>query len=258
MSCLSVRDVLPELAVGVLPLADREDVERHLRWCAGCRKEAAELEQAAATLALGLDPAMAPAELGDRVVERVRHATGASAMPRRARMAVAAIVAAMVAVASLGWGAVMAGRADRFADRADLAERQQVAAIDRLRRVFNAIIPIQEFPEDQAHLGRLTPAANEQGGGAVLQLVSDTITDFTIVIVNGLDPEAIERMPYRVQLANAAGDVLKAGRIDELDANGGATAYHEFSHRDLTGYTIVRVLDAAGNVVLSGQVDQGV
>ncbi|MGH2636268.1 MAG: hypothetical protein ACRDHU_09025, partial [Actinomycetota bacterium] len=175
-----------------------------------------------------------------------------------ARTAAASIVAAMVAVASLGWGAAMAGRADRFAERAEQAERDRAAALEQFQRVLANIIPVGELPEDQTHLGRLSPTAGGQGGGAVLQLASPNLLDFTIVIVNGLDPKAVGRLPYRVELVNAAGALLKAGRIDELDADGGADVFHQFKNRDLTGYTTVRVVDAAGEVVLVGEVDQGV
>jgi hypothetical protein len=50
--------------------------------------------------------------------------------------------------------------------------------------------------------------------------------------------------------------VLRAGRIDELDADGGADVFHEFKTADLSGYTTVTVVDASGEVVLSGVVDQ--
>jgi hypothetical protein len=257
VNCLAVRELLPELAVGVLSPTDREEVERHLRWCAGCRKESAELGQAAATVAFALSPAPVPQGLGERIVERIRRTAGAPGTQRRARTAAASIVAAMVAVASLGWGAVMAGRADRFAERAEQAERERAAALERFQKVFAGIIPGQELPEEQTHLAQLAPEPEGQGGGAILQLVSPNLLDFTIVIVNGLDPAVTGALPYRVQLLNAAGEMLKAGRIDELDADGGAEEYHEFRNRDLRGYTTVRVVNATGDVVLTGEVDQG-
>lgn len=256
MTCLEVRELLPELAVGVLSPQEREGVERHLQWCAGCRKEATDLGSAAATLGFALEPAPVPQGLGDRVVGRVRRAAGAPGTPRRARMAAAAVIAAMVAVASLGWGAVMAGRADRFAERAERAEREQAAALERFQRIVAGVIPGQELPDDETHMGRLTPVAGGSGGGAVLQLVSPTILDFSMVIVSGLDPADTAALPYRIRLVDARGDVLRAGLIDELDADGGAEVFHQFKSSDLTGYTTVDVVDSEGEVVLSGVVDQ--
>ena len=258
MSCLAVREVLGELAVDALAAADRAEVERHLRWCAGCRKEASELRQAAATLAFALTPAPLPPDLGERVVERVKRAAGRRAAPRGARTAAASILAAMVAIGSLGWGAVMAGRADRFAARAERAERSSAAALEQFQRVLASVLPpgVEALPQEQTYLGRLIPAAEGQGAGSFLQLVSPTMIDFTIVVVNGLDPAATDRLPYRIEFLDESGQVLRAGRIDEVDADGGAEEYHEFPNGDLTGFDTVRVVDATDRVVLVGEVDQ--
>jgi Putative zinc-finger len=256
VTCLEVRELLPELAVDTITPGDRTEVERHLQWCAGCRKEASDLGQAASILAFSLTPASMPEGLGERVVDRVRRAAGGSSTPRRTRTAVAAIVAAMVAVASLGWGAVMAGRADRFADRAEQAQRERARAIEEFQKIFSGVIPGEEISSNNdAHLGQLAPVAGGTGGAAVLQLVSPTMLDFVIVIANGLSDDA-DRLPYRVRLSNDAGQVLRAGRIAELDANGGAEVFREFKTQPLTGFSTVTVVDAAGEVVLTGTVDQ--
>ena len=254
MTCLEVRDRLPELALGILDPEDRDEAERHLRWCAGCRKESEDLSLGSATIGFALDPAPPPDGLDDRVVEGVAAAAGRGAGVRRVKTAAASIVAAMVAVSGLGWGAVMAGRADRLQDRARLAEARWLEALENFQRVFNEPLPVEELTRESAQLGTLRATAGGQGGGAVLQLVSPTIIDFTIVIVNGLDPEAVERLPYRVQLLDEAGEVVKGGRIDELDADGGAQVFHEYRQRDLTGFTTVQVVDAEGTVVLVGVV----
>lgn len=256
MTCLDVRELLPELAVGVLSADQRTGVERHLQWCAGCRKEAADLGQAAATFGFALAPAPVPQGLGERVVSRVRRAAGAPGTARRARTAAASIVAAMVAVASLGWGAVMAGRADRFEERAAQAERSQAEALERFQRVLANVIPAEAVSAGDTHLGQLSPVATGAGGGFALQLVSPTILDFSMVIVNGLDPAETDPLPYRVRLVNADGQELRAGRIEELDADGRAEVFHQFKRADLTGFTSVVIVDADGDVVLSGTVDQ--
>jgi hypothetical protein len=254
VTCLEVRELLPEHAMGVLGETDRERIQRHLQWCAGCRKEAGDLGQAASTLALALAPASLPEGLGERVVARVRRATGAPGTRRRARTAAASLLAATVAFASLGWGAVMAGRADRFADRAEQAERAQEAAIERFQTVLSRVIPSDSVSSSDTHLGQLTPVASGTGGGFALQLVSPEILDFVMVIVNGLDDP--DGLPLRVWLVNDQGRALRGGRIDELDANGGAEVYHQFKTRGLGGFTTVNVVDSTGEVVLTGTIDQ--
>ena len=255
MTCFEVRELLPELALGVLSREERRRVERHLAWCAGCRKESSDLGAAAATFAFTLEPAPMPEALRTRVVDGVKRAAGAPGSRRRARAVGASIVAGFIAVGSLGWGAAMAGRAERFEHRADAAEQRSAEAFDRVRLIFNQLVP-GEVPTNETHLAQLTPTDDGQGGAAVLQLVSPRLIDFAIVMVNGLDPTATERLPYRVQLVNAAGQVLKVGAITSLDGQGGGDVYRQFDAVDLTGYTTVRVLDANGAVVLRGTVDQ--
>ena len=52
------------------------------------------------------------------------------------------------------------------------------------------------------------------------------------------------------------GRELRGGRIDELDANGGAEVYHQFQTQGLGGFTTVNVVDRAGELVLTGTIDQ--
>jgi hypothetical protein len=256
MTCPEVRELLPEHAVGVLPAAEREAVERHLRWCAGCRKEAAELAQAAAIVGFALPPAPAPERLADRVVEAVHAAIGPRGSARRLRTAAAGAIAALVAVAGLGWGAVMAGRAERFAERAARAEQRQAEALAEFRRVLDRVVPGTDIPQQETFLGQLGPVHGGSGGGAVLQLVSPTRIDLVIVMVSGLRPEAPDALPYRVRLANAAGETIRVGRITELDADGAADVIRQFPNRELAGFTEVTVVDAQGEVVLAGSIDQ--
>ena len=124
MTCLEVRDRLVERSLGALPLEDVRDVERHMAWCAGCRKEAAQLDRAAATFALTLAPESPPAGLEDRVVTAVMAVADAPRVrpaSRRGRSAAASVIAAAVAVSALGWGTAMAGRAERARESAKRA-----------------------------------------------------------------------------------------------------------------------------------------
>jgi len=254
VTCLEVRELLPEHAIGVLGELEHQRVQRHLKTCAGCRKEAGDLGQAASTLAFAVAPAPLPEGLDDRVVARVRRAAGAPGTRRRARTATVALVAAALVFGSLGWGAVMAGRAERFADRAAQAQREQAIAIEHFQQVLGNVIPGGSLSDNETHIGQLAPVAAGTGGGFALQLVSPRILDFVMVIVNGLDdPSAL---PMRVQLVNDRGRVLRAGRIDALDANGGAEVYHQFRTQGLGGFTTVNVVDSDGRLVLTGTVDQ--
>lgn len=255
MNCLATRDLLPEFAVGVLPAGEVVAVDEHLQECAGCRKEAAELGQAAATFALALPQATLPQGLEDRVVARVRRSAGHAGSKRRLRTVVAVALAAIVAVTGLGWGAVMAGRAQRFAERAAIAERERQAALEQFQKVLISL-PFQART-DETHLGTLVPtAAISTGGGAALELVSPTHLDFVIVVVRGL-PKDRSLLPYTVTLRNAGGRELQAGRISRLDADGGGEEFHQFQTADLRGFSTVLVRDATGRLVLRGTVDQG-
>lgn len=258
MNCVAVRELLPELAMGVLADRERTAVERHLQWCAGCRKEASELGQAAATFAFALVPAPVPQGLADRVVAKVRAAAGAPGSRRRGRAVAASVIAAMVSVAALGWGAVMAGRADRFRDRAVAAEERRVVALGQFR-AFLVGLPAN-VASDDARLARLAPApgriAEGAAGGAALIYSSPAVADFSIVIVNGLPLQDTAALPYTVTLRDAAGATLPAGRITSLDKDGGGDVVHQFN-RDISSFSTVVVRDAAGHVVLRGIFDQG-
>jgi hypothetical protein len=258
VTCLEVREFLPELAVGVLAPRHRDEVERHLRWCAGCRKEAGELGDAAATVAFALPPAELPDDLRERVVHDVKRAASAPVKPRRARTAAASVLAAAIAVGSLGWGTAMSQRADEFEQRANDAERRRNDAIALFVQLIDDPLAVEDDRLGQTRLGRLTPTADGQGGGMALQLVSPRLLDFSLVIVNGLDPRATDRMPYHVEFENGGGEVVRAGRIGELDAEGHAEVFREFANRDLRGYTLVRVVDADGMVVLEGRAGAGI
>ena len=81
MTCLEVRELLPEHAIGVLGELEHQRIQRHLQTCAGCRKESGDLGQAASTLAFALAPAPVPEGLDDRVVARVRRAAAPNGSP---------------------------------------------------------------------------------------------------------------------------------------------------------------------------------
>lgn len=253
MSCAEVRDRLTERALGGLPPADGQAVDRHLAWCAACRKEAGELDRAAATLAFAAAPTEPARELEDVVVEEVREvATKRRPVPHRGRSAVAFAVAAMMAVSALGWGAVMAGRAARFADSAAQEKRKTATAVAR----FSDFISSSEFndPGNQVFVGTLaTSTRGGAAGGSALTLVSPAASDIAIVMVNGLRPARDGALPLRVLLMSERGRTLKVGRIAALDSGGNAIVVRRFDI-DLSRYTGIEVRDRNGVTVLQGSV----
>jgi hypothetical protein len=70
--------------------------------------------------------------------------------------------------------------------------------------------------------------------------VSDTRIDFVIVTVNRLDPSTPGHPPPR-HARERGGDILRVGRIAELDADGVADLIRQFDDRDLSGFTEVQV-----------------
>ncbi len=165
MNCTAVRDRLPERALGAVSANDGQVLDRHLAWCAACRKEAGELERAAATFAFALAPVEPEPELEDRVVDVVRSAASKRQplVARRGRLAVALAVAGMVAVSGLGWGAVMAGRAARFEDLAKVAQRKQRDASSVPRRSSTARSSTIRRTRCSSGRSRRTRAAGRRG-----------------------------------------------------------------------------------------------
>ena len=252
MNCAAVRDRMPELALGSLPLRDAELFDRHLAWCAACRKEAGDLRRAAAVLPYALAPTTPPEDLEDRVVTAVHEAAGGRRTPaRRGRSAAAAAVAAMVAVGALGWGAVMAGRADRFRDQARAAIQRQQAAIQQFSDFL--LSPPFRDPENDVYLGTLAGPPGSSAKGSAIALTSPSGKDIAIVSVSGLPTEASSglRLPYKVTLKSSDGARALVGKITELDTGGEAQVGKDFE-RDLSGLSQVVVRDAGGAVLLFG------
>src|SRR5262245_38008136 len=107
MECVDVRDRLTEYALSLLPAQEVAPVEEHLSWCAGCRKEAAELAGGAAVAGMALPQSDPPKGLEDRIVKEIRAAGGIPSQRRgRARSRTMIILAATLAIfMGLGWWA---------------------------------------------------------------------------------------------------------------------------------------------------------
>jgi hypothetical protein len=241
VNCTAVRALLPEHSLGVAD-GDAGAVERHLAWCAACRREARDLQGASASLAFALAPADAPPELEDRVVGAVGDLAGvAPRRARRARRGVTLLLAAAVAVAGLFGGAVMARREP--ADDPSLAIDRQIDE----RNSLLTFIQNTMGRDTLAVLGVLRPDGDGAGGGSAVALLNGRRSDQVMVIANGL---RAGQGPYRVELADGEGTFIRVGR-PRLDPGGGFTV-GLVTPVDLTGFVNVLVRDGAGDVVLSG------
>jgi len=251
VSCAGVRSFLPEHALGVLRGAPASEVEQHLAWCAACRKEAGDLAAAAAVLPFSLAIAPPPPGLEDRIVDAVRRKAhrvrGRSG--RGGRLAISAAVAAFVAVAGLGWGAVMAGRAARFQDQATVEHLRSVSAAEEFRRLLLTL----EFsnPNDRVQVATLSAPGGGTAGGSAVTLISATGPDQAVVTVTGVAAAADGVVPLRVSLTGARGRAMTLGKIRALDSSGGGRIAATLGE-DLALFDRVLVSDANGDVVLRG------
>ena len=256
MNCSAVRERLTEHSLGALAIRDAAPVDRHLAWCAACRKEAGELQHASATLAFTVTPEDPPADLEARIVgavhaEVTRRSRRAQPNPRRSRLVVVAAITATLAVLGTSWGVVMAERAARSDEAARFEAMRRSSAIERLMNVLSTM----EFADSdgEVFVGSLEPATVGGGSGDALVLVSPSMIDRAVVLIDGLPSASRELRPFTVRLRGGDG-VLMVGRLDQrdLDEGGAATLMEEF--HDLTGYDTIIVRDAQGRIVLSGTV----
>jgi hypothetical protein len=159
------------------------------------------------------------------------------------------LIAAMVAVSALGWGAVMAGRADRLAEQARDSKRNEQIAIQQVSSLIDQFRFQDE--RDDVFSGLLAGPIGSLAGGAAVELNSFSGADYVIVSIVGLPAVIAPPLPYTVFLERLDGATAMVGKIDKLSSTGGADVGRRFK-RDLSEYMDVVVRDASGAVVVSG------
>ena len=265
MSCDPVRDRLPELALGVLAADEAAEVERHLERCPGCRKEASELAEAAATLAYTLPQATPPPMLAERVARRLGPKVARRHPHRRATrvLLAATLTAALLAVGAVGFA---------------IAERRQVASLQERvaqqeRRLEQTLADLARVAEDlrSAFHGRGTtlstslfagpgafpkPVRAAVGSGLVFAL-PDGSGHVYVEIVRGLDER---RGPFTVRLQDPKKRWLNLGALARTQEGTLllSKAFEQDPVRsepvDVTGASAsLIVVDGRGHAVLSGQ-----
>ena len=255
MNCLAVRERLPEHAVASLPQRDAAGVEGHLAWCAACRKEAAELGEAAATLAFAAAPVEPPSTLEEDVVGGVqRRSRRQSATHRRLRMAsavavAATIIAVAVTASNLWFGpSVVAGPDHPGANGIDI-QRAEQRAQQRFERVLNGFQSTP--PGEGGRFAALVAPRNRPGRGWGFVMLSRG-KDVAGVRLLDLDTGK-GALPYSVWVNYGLGGRIRIGDISSLDQAGAAEMFArvDIDLRDASRFVVRR---ADGAVALSGRI----
>ncbi|HEX9891813.1 MAG TPA: zf-HC2 domain-containing protein [Actinomycetota bacterium] len=238
MDCPAIRDLLPEHVLHALGRADRRAVERHLAWCAGCRKEAAELAEGASLVGHALPPARPSPDLEERVVRKIRAALPPARRSRRP--VVAALVAALLAVGAFGWAVAMTGKAERL----EAAAQSAAARAERFEAVVAELL--RDAGEGRVRSANLAPAdgGSSMSGGRAIVFDSPGGFDWALIIAGDL-PE--DRGPYRAFLDGGSRVV---GRLQP--SSPGEMAVYRYFERDISRTASVVVRDGDGRVILSG------
>jgi putative zinc finger protein len=243
MDCPAVRQLLAEYVLGTLEEDRRRVVERHLEWCAGCRKEMAELAEGAAAVVTALAPAEPPVGLEDRVVGAIKDA--ADRRDRRQRPGVglvAAGVAALVAVGAFGWAVAMNGRVTELQDAVGSA---QVRAREFEKVLREILIEADDGRILSADLVGIGDAA---GGGRGILFDSPGGLDWALVITGGLPPEDGPYLAY----VTTGGQRHRLGRLSP--SSPGELAVYRIFSQDVSGAHWISVRDRSGQTVLRGSV----
>jgi hypothetical protein len=255
VNCLAVRERLPEYALSSLPARDAAGIARHLDWCAACRKESSELDEAAATFSFAAAPSAPPADLEDRVVDAVqRRARRQSTSHRRMRRAsiaavAAAVVAIVVSASTFWWGTVVARHEHPGTSRRDIEQQREIS--QRQFEAFIASVPFRR-PGDQARFATLAAAGGRGGRGWGFVMLSTQGRDLAGVSVVGLHGTG-KALPYRVWVDDGHGGGVLLGRIASVDQAGAADMFRKLD-LDLAGATTFVVRNARGAVVLRGPI----
>jgi hypothetical protein len=244
MNCVEVRDRLTEQALGLLSAEESADVERHLDWCAGCRKEAVELQEAVATVGFSLPPATPPRGLQERIVGRLGSGmslrglrTKDLRLVRRGgrRLLVATLASLLLATVAFGWA---------FAERhiAQDVAANRLASVKRLEAVIAGL-------KGQPLRAQLFATPGFESTGYALIVSRPAANNFVFVDIL---PPSPQTGPYVVQLLDRSGQVYR-GQLAKSDS--GDFLLWDWPQHDLSKVTTVSILDRASNVVLAGTVD---
>jgi hypothetical protein len=248
MSCPDVRERLSEHALGLLPASRAVDIDRHVLWCAGCRRELAQLEEGTVLMGVAVPQVDPPPGLEDVVVDRV--ATAAGRRPPQSRrgvklLAVATLAALLSATGALGWAIAEKRRADDVL----VSEQSKVEQLEALQGVIEGLPKGADGGAGSSFQAELSPVGAELGFGRVVIFATPRDDDWVVVDVV---PPAPESDRYTVRVLDGDGKALSAGELKKTQT--GDWFFLEFSGKDLSAAQSVSVFDDGGRAVLFGMV----
>jgi hypothetical protein len=256
VTCPEVRERLTEHALGLLPKPDQREIERHLEWCPGCRKESAELAEGATAVALAITPVDPPTTLEGRIVERLRVFTGRSATPSRFKiraLTAATLVAAMLAASAFGWALAERGKLQTETQRLQARIQAAEDLTERLAVAHQSVVEILPETGAKNFLATLAPPIGQQGGGSAFISSQDQALDQLFVNV-ALPTDADG--PYLVQLLDGK-QALRAGYLTPPAQADGDWTLSFWCGYDLSKIIAVTVLNhRTGATVLTGAVQR--
>jgi Putative zinc-finger len=244
MSCVDVRERLPEHALGVLGRDEATEVDRHLEWCVACRKESEGLREGIEVMGASLPPVDPSPLVERRVVEAVMGTEWLKARRRHPSrtavrlLVVAALAAGLVAVGSLGWGLAQRNRADTL----------KIAAEQRLHNFQKLVTQVREANVGARPLqSQLRPGPDQTGLGEALVLAAPRGTNWVVVDMLPLSPDT---SPYQVQLVDRSGNAFTVGRL--LKSTSGDLILVQPTTRDLSNVITVSIIDRGSRAVMTG------
>jgi hypothetical protein len=230
LDCAALRDIAPELALGLLPGAQRAAALGHLAMCGPCRDYVEELSSVADRLLLLSPEDEPPTGFESRVVARMYEARP-PVRAFRSRRAVGLLTAAALVIAVLGVGA--GAVAVRHADTGTMALTHEY------------ITALQHIGGRSLRSTALVDARNQRVGQAFIYDGSPSWV-FVSVDRNGNDGQ------YTVLCTGAQSGPLSWGGLRVADGHGSLG----FAVRgDVRGLDRVQLVDTSGHAPYTGVLD---
>jgi hypothetical protein len=246
VNCAQVRERLTDLALGLVAGPDATEVERHLAWCTACRKEAAELQEGAAQMALSVPLAEPPRSLENRVVNRVQFAAGRIEVPARRRrglgLVAATVVAALLALGSVGWAVAEHGNVRVLQSKVDQSNHEVTRLADVVARLNRQVKGAKNL------LATLAPTAAAHGSGEAF--VNTTPRDRSLVAVKVFVSTGPAGQPYTAQLVARGGQIF-TWRLVATDIPGEWQVVDTTPDR-LENVIAITIIDSTSQAVLTG------